>query len=53
MSFIIKEVYDGRLPEFHVLSSDKVIKIFDSLEEAQLFVEEFKTTCCGEENPCD
>lgn len=53
MSFVIKEVYDGRLPEFQVLNKDIVIKIFDSLEEAQAFVEELKTTCCGEENPCD
>lgn len=54
MKLSIKEVYDGRLPEYQVLDKDNnIIRIFDTIEEAQIFVNESVTTCCGEEDPCD
>jgi len=49
---IIKEVIDGRLPEYQVLEEDRIIKTFDSIEEAESFIEQTKITPCGEENPC-
>jgi len=53
MSLKIKEVYDGRLPEYQVLKeNDIIIKSFDSLEEAEQYVLSISTLSCGEENPC-
>jgi len=53
----IKEVYDGRLPEYQVIKENpnkefELLKIFDTLEGAQNFIEKQLTTSCGEEDPC-
>lgn len=53
MSLKIKEVYDGRLPEYQVLKDDNsIVKTFDSLEDAEKYVLSISTLSCGEENPC-
>jgi hypothetical protein len=67
----IKEEYDGRLPVFNVVkevvtcdncncTKDKVIKTFDSYDEAEEFCNNYikqgkardSITPCGEEDPC-
>jgi len=56
MDYKIKEVYDGRLPEYQVIFEDKVIKTFDNVEDAEDWVEAKKCckgqTPCGEDDPC-
>jgi len=52
----IVEEYDGRLPIYNIILNEKVIKSFDSLEEAsgylKALIDEDDTTSYGEENPC-
>lgn len=60
MSLAVIEVYDGRLPEYQVVEGDvsnyKILKTFDSFEEAELWCRQQKNkgeTPCGEEDPCN
>lgn len=69
--FRVTEAYDGKLPIFNVIkkivthnscgvTKDKVIKSFDTYEEANRFCDELvenskakdSSTPCGEEDPC-
>ena len=53
MKLKIIETYDGRLPEYQVIQGETIIKIFDSLEEANQWCRDNeKNTPCGEEDPC-
>ena len=53
----IVEVFDGRLPEYHLIKpglvpeQDILIKIFDSHEEALQWCRHKGETPCGEEDP--
>jgi len=44
--FKIEEIFDGRLPEYHVIQENsknqesKTVKIFDSYEEAEQWINE-------------
>lgn len=53
----IVEVYDGRLPEYQIIneindSQRVIIKRFDTMEEAEQWLNGGKTPC-GEEDPCE
>jgi len=42
MSFYIEERFDGRLPEYHVCLSNVTVKVFDTREEAEKWIEDQK-----------
>jgi len=53
MNFNIVEEYDGRLPVYHVINNNTIIKTFDSYKEAETFCNNSKKNIgpCGEEIP--
>jgi len=45
MNLRIIEVYDGRLPEYRVVDqTDKIVKTFDTFEEAEQFINNEKVS---------
>lgn len=54
MNYRIEEKYDGRLPEYHIIRHEDnlSLKVFDSLLEAEKYLNSLYSTPCGEENPC-
>ena len=43
MKYNIKEVYDGRLPEYQIIAEDgTIVKIFDTIEEAEKFIQSYE-----------
>lgn len=53
MTYTIKEVYDGRLPEYQVIYNNEIIRTFEEYDDAVKWVSSKETTACGEENPCE
>lgn len=54
MKYSIEEKYDGRLPEYYVIRHDDntILKVFDSIIEAEKYLSSLYSTPCGEETPC-